>query len=221
MKRALSIILSFSFLASTALFAAEPNAPAVKWVHIFIRADVDEVRFENIWVFERQTVGCPWDVTIDLPEGAVLLHFDEPNETELLAGSGTIRKEMAADSLIDSVGFSFALPNQDGLCRTYIAAAYRIESMMVYVSGSATKIESRVLKYNKFMALRSVFSSVYTAGNLAAGTKLEINLSDLPYKDCGLLEIVCVVGLGLVIVIALLTLYRNRKAINPTRLPVS
>ena len=59
----------FSFLSPVVLFAAqEPNAPSIKMLHVFIQADVNEVHFENIWVFQRRTLNRPWQVSIDLPD---------------------------------------------------------------------------------------------------------------------------------------------------------
>lgn len=207
----------FSFLLPSVLSAEEPNVPGteavgIKWVHIFIRADVNQVHFENIWVFERQAQNRPWQVSINLPDGAAALSFDEPNETEFATEPGTIRKRMAADSLIDSAGFSFVLPNQDGMCRTLIKPSYRVGLMVVSVSGPATQLESRVLRANEFMQSHSRFSGVYTAGDMAADTEVEINLARLPRRDRGLLEIACVAGLCLIVIIALLTVCWNRYA---------
>lgn len=209
-------LFTFHFLSPAVLLAAEPSALpidaiGIKWVHIFIRADVNEVSFENIWVFERQAENYPWPVCIDLPDEAVAAGFNGPNGTELVADSGTIRKTMAADSLIDSVGFSFALPNQKGMCRTSITPRYQVNLMVVSVSGPAVELASNILKPNEFMASHSRFSSVYTAAGLAADTKVNIKLSALPRRDCGLLEIACVVGLCLIVIIALITMYYNRK----------
>lgn len=215
MKSKLRILffLFFCFLPFSVLFADELSEPNIKWLRIFIRADVNEVHFRNFWVFERQTANGPWEASIDVPDRAVPFGFDEPNETELSAETGCIHKRMTADSLIDSVGFSFALPNQGRMCQTLIKPGYRVSSMVVYVSGPATQLISDVLKFDEFMASHSRFSGVYTAGNLPAGAKVEINLKGLPGRDCQFYEIVCVVGLVLIIIIALFTLYCKRRAI--------
>lgn len=189
-------LCAFSFLLPVDLFVAEPNALSIKWAHIFIRADVNEVHFENILVFERETANHPWEVSIDLPDGAIVLGFDEPNETELLAGGRIICKAMAADSLIDSVGFSFALPNRDGTCQTLIKPDYQVDIMVVYVSGPGTQLVSNALKSDEYGQSHSEFSSVYTASNLTAGTKIEINLRACHAKivDCRKLSVLWVCG---------------------------
>ena len=216
------VIVFFLFLCvllPAGLFAAEPNVVptgdvGIRMLHIFIRADVNEVHFENIWAFERQRPNGPWKVSVDLPGGAAVSGFDEPGETELQAGGRTVGRKMDVDSLIDSVGFSFVLPNQDGVCRTQIAPGYPVNSMVVYVSGSAVKLAGNVLKLDEYRVSHSKFSGVYTAGNLEAGARVEINLSRLPSGDCRLLENICVVGLGLIVLIALLIVYWNQKAIK-------
>lgn len=210
-------------LAIEKIRTSRPTPIEIKILHIFISADVNEVRFDNIWVFQRPALngprgsrlgGSPWQVNISLPPQAVVYSFDEPNETQLLADQSAICKKMPADSLIDSVGFSFALPNNNGSCRTYIPLPYPVDSMAVCVSGSKVQLKSPVLKFNKIKPLRSRFSAIYTANNLAAGAKVEINLSGLPGKHSYLLEIICVVGLVLLILIALFTLYFKRKPIH-------
>lgn len=216
MKNKLSTLFSLGIclFSPVILLADEPNEPEIKMLHIFIQADVNKVYFENIWVFERQAAAGHWQVSVDLPDKAVVLGFDEPNETKFAAETGSVRKKMAVDSLIDSVGFSFALPNDKGMCRTSITPGCYVDSMVVYVSGSAAKLVSDTLAPSEYMQSHSRFSGVYTAGGLAAGKTIEITLSRLPHKDRGLVEIICLAGLGLLIMVALLTLYYNSKAIR-------
>jgi len=208
-KSGILFFVGFCFLGSVVLAAEEPNAPSIKWLQVFIRADVNEVRFENIWVFERKTADGQWDVSIDLPEGAAGLVLDETNQT-LMTGTQSIRMDMAAESLIDSVGFSFSLPNRTGTCRTFMTAGYHVNSMAVSVSGAGTKLVSNVLKPNEYMQSRSRLSGVYTAGDLPAGTRIEITLSRLPRRGNGLAEAICVAGLGLIIITAFLTLLQQK-----------
>jgi len=213
-------LLTFHF-SSSAIFAAEPNVVSadtirIKMLHIFIQADVNDVRFDNIWVFENRQRGESWDVSIDLPDRAVLLSLDEPNETEFLADSLSLRKRIAADSIIDSVGFSFVLPNQDGLCRTSVKPGYQVNSVVVSVSGPASQFTSNVLKLTiaDFMASRDRLPRIYTAGNLAAEERIEINLSRLPHRDCKLPEVLCAAGLALIVIAALFTIYYNKTETN-------
>ena len=201
----------FYFLSPMVLLAEQPNEPNIEMLHVFVRANVNEVYFRNIWVFKRQDANLPWDVSIDLPYMAIILNLDEPNEMEFATSPATIRKRMAAESLIDSVGFSFALPNQDGTCRTQISPKYRVHSMMVSVSGPDTQLISDILKPYKYRQSHLTLPKVYRAGDLAAGTEVEINLQYLPCKDSNALEIVCIVGLGLIIIISLFTMYYKRK----------
>lgn len=181
-------------------------------LHVGIRADVSEVHFENIWIFKRQSADSPWQASIDLPEGAVLVGIDEPNQTEFLPASKTIRKDMPADSLIDSIGFTFALPNRNGACQTFIATAYRIDSMLVSVSGQTTKFASNVLKHDDYRTSRSRFAAVYTAGNLHPGRNVEMVLTSLPQPDTLLAQYLCIAGLALIIIIALFTISSARAA---------
>jgi len=218
-KSGIIVLLFFFFLSAGRLPAAEPNIVAVdpvwiKMMYVFISADANEVRFENVWVFKRHEGDLPWEVNINLPDGASGLHFDEPNETELLAGSGIVRKKIKADSLTDSVGFSFTLPNQGGLCRSFIKPGYRVDSMVVSVSGPAAKLVSNALKADQYKQLHSTFSGVYITNDLAADTKITINLSRLPAKDSSMSRTICLAGLALIVVIALLTMYYNLKVMR-------
>jgi hypothetical protein len=192
----------------------EPNAPSIRVLHVFVRADVNQVFFENIWVFQRQSPAHTCQISINLPDGAVLSGLDEPNQTRFVAETGVINKSMTAGSLFCSVGFSFVLPNQAGDCQTQIVPAYKVDSMVVSVSGSATEILSNVLKSHELEQSYSGFSSVYTASNLPAGAKVQINLKHLPCKGWKLLKVACVAGLGLIVIAALLTLYWNQKTIK-------
>ncbi len=216
MRTKLIMLFCCGFLLSSTVLAVEPNAPAqdvVKMLHIFIRADVNEVRFENIWVFERQSAKHPWNVSIDLPDSAKNITLDEPNKTTFTEDTKIIQARMTADSIIDSIGFSYTLANRDGKCRTFIKPDYKVDSMVVSAAGRATKLVSEVLKPNKFLASHSdAFSHIYTAHDLAAGTKVEIKLTDLPRRNSQLSGIVCILGLEVIIIAALLTLlYCNLK----------
>lgn len=201
-----------SFAASS---TAEPNMSPkdsirIKMLHIFIRADVNDVRFDNIWVFENQQRNGPWQVIINLPDKAVFLGFEDPNQVEFRQDSGTIRKKISAGSSISRVDFSFVLPNQDRTCRTQMKPGYNINSMVVSVSGPATQFASDILKFNSLMASQSKLPRIYTAGDLAADTKIDINLSRLPRRDSNLTKLFCLVGLALMVIIALFTIYHNR-----------
>jgi hypothetical protein len=207
-------LCAFILLSPAILLADQPSSISIKMLHIFISADVNKVRFENIWVFQRQIPERPWQVNINLPEAAAAVSFDEPNETEFIPDSGTIRKRMAADSLIDSVGFSFVLPNHKGTCQTQITPPYPVDSMAVCVSGRTVKLESPTLKFNQFKTLRSKFFGVYTASNLTPATNVNINLTGLPSEDSSSVKTICLLGLGLIILIALLTLFWKRKPIK-------
>lgn len=210
-------LLSFYFLlfSPAALFAAEPNKPStdsvrIKMLHIFIRADVNDVRFDNIWVFENQGPNSPWQIIIDLPDQTVLLGFEDPNQIEFMQDSGTIHKKISADSPISRLDFSFVLPNQAGKCRTQIKPGYRVDSILVSVSGPATQFTSDVLKLSNFMASQAKLPRIYSAGDLAADTKIDINLSRLPCQNGKLLKALCLAGLALIVIIALFTIYHSR-----------
>jgi hypothetical protein len=212
-----SLILCFCFLffSSVLLFAAEPNilsidSVSIKMLHIFIQADVNDVRFDNIWVFQNRQRGEPWQVEVNLPDQAILLDFNEPNEAEFLKDSLSLRKKMAPNSVIGYMDFSFVLPNRNGLCRTSIEPSYRVNSIIVSVSGAATQLKSNLLKFNRTMVSRSRFSGVYTADNLPAGTKINMNLSRLPRESNKLPQVICVIGLSLIIIAALFTIYYSR-----------
>ena len=207
-------LFTFKF-SSALLFAVEPNATStdavrIKMLHIFIQADVNDVRFDNIWVFENQQRGEPWQAGISLPDHAVLLDFNEPNEIEFVAESSNLRKKMAADSIIGYMDFSFVLPNRGGLCRTSIKPGYQVNSMAVSVSGPATQLKSDILKFHSSMASRDRLPRVYTAGNLAPKAKIDINLSRLPRKNSKMSQVICVAGLALIVTAALFTIYYNR-----------
>ena len=209
---ALSIIILF--FCSPALSVENTGSIRVKTLYVFIGAVVDRVVFENIGVFERQDSKGPWQVNIALPDGSTITSLDEPNQIQLEQGGKRISKNMPADSLVDSVGFSFSLPNERGNCQTQIKCDYPIDSMAVHLSGPASMLTSDILKSNDFMAARSRFSSVYTANNLPAGSGVMINLSKLPQRDANILEFTAAGALGLIVIVALLTMYSRRTKIK-------
>ena len=216
MRTKLIMLFGYIFLLPPTVLAVEPNAPSpdvVKMLHLFIRADVNEVSFENIWVFEKQPAKHSWKASINLPDSAENIILDEPNKTTLTKDTKIIQAAMAAGSRADSIGFSYTLANRNGKCLTFIKPDYKVNSMIVSVAGRATGLISEVLKPNKFLASHSyAFSRIYTARDLAAGTKIDINLMGLPCRNSRMPEIVCVLGLEAIIVAALLTLlYLNRR----------
>ncbi|UCG47852.1 MAG: hypothetical protein JSU94_20535 [Phycisphaerales bacterium] len=224
--RNIKLTTSASFAAAAAILlnafasapspAAEPNRPpdqiAVRMLHVFIQADVNDVRFENIWVFAREEARGPWQVDIQLKPNAELLHLDDPNETVFLPSPPTIRKTMAADSLVDSVGFSYLLPNSSGVCITEIAPPWRVDSMVVSVSAPSTRLLSNLLKPDAFRRERSGFSTVYSAANIPPGTSVSISLAGLPKIPSSLPRTLCALALALIFAGAAVTMYCGRRA---------
>ena len=199
------------FSVSGAGFAAETDLPAVKWLRIFIYADVNKVYFKNIWVFQRKISGSPRQVNIVLPADVTDVKPAEPNAVKFTADTCTVTAQMAADSTVGSVVFSYALKNSDGLCRTEIIPRYDIDSAVVYVSGPAADFGSNVLKYDKYISSKSVYSGAYTARNLKAAGRITINLKNLPRRDSRFPEVICIIGLGLIVAASLLTLILYSK----------
>ncbi len=203
-------------LASAPSPAAEPNRPpdqiTIRMLHVFIQADVNDVRFENIWVFAREEASGPWQVDIDLKPNAELLHLDDPNETVFLPSPPAIRKTMAADSLVDSVGFSYLLPNTSGVCITEITPPCPVDSMVVSVSAPSTRLLSNLLKPDAFRRRRSVFSAVYSAANIPPGKPVSISLAGLPKMPSSLPRTLCALALALIFAAAAVTMYCGRRA---------
>jgi len=193
------------------LAVAEPNQPTVKMLHIFVQANENGVSFENIWVFEREDVNLPWEVGIDLPEGATALNVDEPNETESLKAGRIVRKKMPADSAMGAVGFSFIMPKNGDLCQTLIKSRYSIGSIVVFLSTPAVRLESNVLKMDESLTRRSDYAGIYTAEGLAGGAKIEINLKNLAAAGGRRIEIICLAGFAIIVIIALIILYYSRR----------
>jgi hypothetical protein len=212
-RRGVFPVISFCFLLFPILAMAEPNQPTVRMLHIFVRMDENKITFENIWVFERQQANYPWDVSIDLPDGATVMGIDEPNETEFLEKSRVVHKKMFADSPIGTVGFSFILPMQGDVCQTLIKPRYDIGSMVVFLSKPAVRLESNVLKLSESLTAGSGYAGVYTAGSLPAGAKIEINLKSLPTAGGRLFEIICLAGFSFIAIMALIILRRSRGAV--------
>ena len=208
------LLLTFCLFRPAIVHGEEASPIRVKTLYVFIGADLDQVLFENIWVFEREDSNEPWHVSIALPDGSTLTGLDEPNQMQLEQGGRRISKNMTADSLVDSLGFSFSQPNRRGSCETQIKCDYRVESIVVHLSGSVCRLSSNILKPNDFMAARSRFSGVYTANDLPAGTKLVVDLTRLPRKDSNIWEIATVLSLGLIVIIALLTMYYRRDKLK-------
>ncbi len=185
--------------------ADEAESPGVKMAHLFIRADANEVMIENIWVFERAKAGQPWTVEIQLPPQATGIRLDEPGSTSYDELTGKVKKTIAADSLIDSAGFSYLLDNVEGECSFEVESAYPVELMVASVSGPATRLMSDSLKFDEERQSRSRFSGVYTAENLPANLSVRLGLSNLPQPDSGLFETVCLAVVGVILVLAGIT----------------
>ena len=178
----------------------------VRVLHVFVKADVNDVRFENIWVIERPDVNSPWSASIEVPEGAELLQVDDPNLTSYIPSSGTVVKPLAADSKVGSLGLSYLLPNDAGACTTTIPLPHRVDSMVLSVSGKNTQVASNKLKFDSFRASRSAFSSVYHAGDLPASTEVMVSLSSLPREDPSLIRSITMVILALIFGLAAVTM---------------
>ena len=199
------IILFLILISSAASFAAQEmkdEAIKIKMLHIFIKADVNEVRFENLWVYRRDKAGSSWEVDIGIPETAVLETQDANSEQT----SQIVSKELKADSLIDSASFTYFIANDNGRCRACFKTDHDIDSMVVYVSGPGTAVKSDLLKFNSYRALRSRYSGIYTAENIQAGRLVDIELSALPAGEDMLVEYISVFSLVLIVLTALITL---------------
>ncbi|MBN2456125.1 MAG: hypothetical protein JXB29_06270 [Sedimentisphaerales bacterium] len=204
--------------AETVSAGAEVNQVSAKLVNISVRADVNEVYFDNFWVFTRSGRKGPWRVEIKLPKNAAIVSLDEPNQVEFLVNERAVRKRMSPTSAVDSVGFSFALPNKDGFCKTNIEPGYDIDAIAVNISGPGTKMASNVLELDRYRTSRSKFSRVYTAGVLAEGSNVTIGLSSLPCRDNRWVELVCIVGLALIGLAALFTIYYYKRIIKESNI---
>jgi len=199
------IILLLILICSAASFAADQpqnEAIKIKMLHIFIKADANEVRFENLWVYRRDNAGSDWAVNIEIPELAVL----ETQDANTQQISRTVTKQLNGESMIDSVSFTYFVANNRGKCPISFKADYDVASMIVYVSGPATAIKSDLLKFNSYQTLRSHYSAIYTAENIKAGQSVNIKLSALPTSGNMIVEYTSVFSLVLIVLTALLTL---------------
>jgi len=187
--------------AVAAAGTAEPNeteAVVIRMAHLFVQADVDDVRFDNIWVFEKPATEEPVTVDIVLPAQVELLGVDEPNEVRYVRSEGVIRRAIPGQSRVESVGFSYVVPNKAGRCYTELIVPYPARSIVVSVSGRQSRLDSNILRPDAFRKSRSRFSGLYTARDVAAGTKITISLSSLPCRDLRLVEWGCLLGLVLI-----------------------
>jgi len=199
------LVLFLILISSAASFAAQEakdETVKIKMLHVFIKADVNEVRFENLWVYRRDKAGTGWQVDIEIPETAVLETQDANSEQN----RQIVSKELKADSVIDSVSFTYFIANDRGRCRVCFKANHEIDSMVVYVSGPGTTLKSDLLKFNSYRTLRSRYSGIYTAENIQAGRLVNIELSSLPAGEDMLIEYIAVFSLALIVLIALITL---------------
>ena len=108
------LILFLILTSSAASFAsqeAQDQAIKIKMLHIFIKADVNEVRFENLWAYRRDKADSNWQVDIQIPESATLEQQKDPNNEQI---SQIVSKDLKADSLIDSVSFTYYIANNNG-----------------------------------------------------------------------------------------------------------
>ena len=200
------LVFFLVLISSAASFASQETqdqAIKIKMLHIFIKADVNEVRFENLWACRRDKAGTDWKVNINIPESAIMEEQKDANSEQT---SQIVSKDLKADSLIDSVNFTYFIANDNGRCRAIFKADYAIDSMVVYVSGPETTLKSDLLKLSSFRTLRSRYSGVYTANYIGAGRSVDVELSSLPAAEDMLVEYAAVMTLVLIVLTALLTL---------------
>ena len=182
------LVLFLVLISSAVSFAAQEakdETVKIKMLHIFIKADVNEVRFENLWVYRRDNAGSDWEVDFEIPETASLEGQKDANSEQ---NRQIVSKELKADSVIDSVSFTYFIANDRGRCRVCFKANHDIDSMVVYVSGPGTTLKSDLLKFNSYRTLRSRYSGIYTAENIQAGRLVNIELSSLPAGEDMLIE---------------------------------
>jgi len=190
---------------SSAIGAAESNDIYVKMLHVTIRADVNEVRFDNIWVLARGDVNYPGDVSVDLPQSAFAVELAEPNESQYDRDKNRIYKQMGAETLIEALSFSYSLVNQKGSCLTAVLLPCEVDLMIVYVAGSQTGFAADLLRHNEFLTSRSRYSTVYKGEHLPAGGVVNMKLSKLPRKTfVKAYVIICVAGSVLIVIAGLL-----------------
>ncbi|HPS54118.1 MAG TPA: hypothetical protein PLP05_00835 [Sedimentisphaerales bacterium] len=205
------LIILFLILVSSASSFASDNAVKIKMLHVFIKADANEVRFENLWVYRRDKAGSDWKVDIEIPETAYLQDSKNDNSEQ---NNHIVSKSLNADSLIDSVNFTYYIANDNGRCLVSFKADYDIDSMTVYVSGPETALKCDLLKFNPYLTMRSRYSGVYTAENIRARQLLDIELSALPADEDMLIEYISVFSLALIVLTALLTLIVCKLKMN-------
>lgn len=204
MRQILTLILILVCSASSfALQEMTDDVVKIKMLHVFIKADVNDVRFENLWVYRRDNADRSWGVNIEIPENAYLQGEEDIHNEQ---NSRIVSKDFTPDSQIGSVSFTYFINNIKGKCRVSFKPDYEIESMVVYVSGPQTIVRSDSLKFDGYRTLRSRYSGVYTAENINAGQTVNIELSALPADENMLIQYISVFSLALIVLTALLTL---------------
>ena len=203
------IIFIVIFLFTSGVFGeGESDGIEVKILHIFIRADVNEVRFENLWVFQRDKEQAGWKVEIKIDKDAKIKDWSGPRDGNVLKAS------LEDGSRIDSVGFTYFKRNQQGSCEVCVSSNYTIKSMVIYLSGTQSRIESDRLVYNDYMSARSRYSHVYTMSGIHRGERSRFNIEGLPVRGSYIIEIITICSLVLIVIIGLITLYYSRKSIK-------
>ena len=205
MKRQLLLILIIVSICSGVSLAAEANIE-VKMLHVFVKADVNEVRFENLWVFQREKEEGGWDVEIEVDKAGKVSNWAGEIEGNVL------KADLEDGSRVDSVGFTFYKANVDGECEVGLPLGYAAESVVVYVSGAQSRLVSEQLEYSEYMSSRSRYSHVYSGKGIRGGGELRFRIDGLPRSGDSVVEIVTICSLVLIVIIGLITLYTGRKA---------
>jgi len=205
------LLVLASFLTSAvSLQAAPPEQLNLEALHAYykVTADVKEVRIDGYWMFQRAASQPPRRVSIALPEEAFAVNTEDANA---VVENGRISKDLDTASRIDSIGFSFKLANSKGTTQFAIKPDYDLDVMVMHVSGTKSKLESEILKPDSYRAERSDYSGVYTAGNIQAGTPVNISITGLPRRTGLWLWAICVAGLILIVTAGFFTMQKNRK----------
>ncbi len=208
------IIIAFMLVLNCSGYGRDNIGPTVKSLSIYVRADVNEVRFRNVWFFERKQTGGKREIKIELPKKPVKLVLEDPDNTYYNSITNTLSAEISSGSLVDSVAYTFSLANEAGTCETELPTNYPVELIRVYVSGPATRISSNTLVRDEYVESRSNFSHVYKAVNVGPDARVAISLSGLPRIESRVWQIVCTAGLVLIIAGALFTIYHGRNNEN-------
>ncbi len=187
----------------------------VKEVHLYIKADAQNVTVRNLWVFRRQLGHVDkkekWIVEMSLPKNAAIV---DVGDIKYLGQKDIWQVTLDPNLSIGSVRFVYNIPNENAVADMNVPLSKNTAKIFIYIDKDLRNIgiQTEQLKLNKFLTEKSSFAAVYTKKSQDQNTKnIMIRFVDLPVNAFSFWQKFCLASLGLMVIASLFTICRYKK----------